>query len=531
MSLRDYQQQAVDAVIASTGNAIVEIATGGGKTHVIRALAEHYTAAGLSVLILAHRKELLEQAGNVFGDTPFSYYSASIGERCTANNIVIAGIQSIFRTETKPFDVIIVDEVHRVSDSYKTLFAKHPNAKLIGLSATPFKTQSGALDFGDIVHRVTYQQLLDLGYLVPIKNKVPNLPNLEGIKVKLGEYILADVEETMLEHSLLESSIRGIIGYGANYSSILIFCVSVKHATILQAALRDNNIEAAVVTGETPQDERDATIAAYKAGEIKHLIGVDVFLEGFDAPNTNMIVCLRPTKSRGLWTQLVGRGTRLYAGKDHCLLLDYGGNLIEHGALGTPYNPPKRGEKKQPAGRICPMCETYVRVLDQHCADCGFQFPPPEQTRVSHNINPDMASSTIYSENQRHKVLSTTYKAFIFKNGTVGIKVSYIVEGAKDVVEFLHPNNPRAAFRVTKFMKEGGHRIYSEPHEYSIDDLVWHCQQRLPTKEIMVNYSGKYPEILKKWMGTHETHGISNTESTSLLDNNGISRYDSNDYF
>lgn len=510
--LRDYQQAAVDAAISwhkyKDTPAIIDIATGGGKTHVISALVEHCYKLGQRVCVLAHRKELLEQNGNKL-TVPFSFYSASVGGNRDINaQIVVAGIQSIhdkMSADVAPFNVIIVDECHRMPNNdemgqYWRFIGDNAGCRLVGLTATPFRLSGGAISWGNVVYEAKYPMLLKMGHVSPITNKVKNTPDLSNIKIIAGDFNSEQLSSVMESPELIDHAVRNIIGFGADRDSILIFCVSVDHARLLTNAMQRNGLESGMVSGETSKQERDSILSDFKSGRLRHLLNCEILLEGFDAPNVDMIVCLRPTKSKALHEQMLGRGVRLYNGKESCLLIDMAGNLMEHGALGTPYREKSKREVEKKHGRICPECESFNKVTAKECSDCGYIFLKDEPPKASHESAADMQSDMSYSTMVDYIVTGATYREHKNKKGAKSLRVDYVCPDAKygTISEWLSPwhENEWVRGKAHKFFKDRGKDIYGDIQQYSMEDLLFFATSYLKTpSKITVDHSGEFPRI------------------------------------
>lgn len=509
-SLREYQSSALAAIISwhkyKDTPCIVDIATGGGKTHIISALVEHYYKLGQRVCLLAHRKELLEQSGGKI-TVPFGYYSASIGEKITDAQVIVAGIQSIYDKKLDRFDVIIVDEAHRVSNNEEegrywqfieanAVDGKRP--KVVGLTATPFRLKGGKLGWGDIVYEAKYPLLLSLGYLAPITNKAKDTPDLSSVKIVAGEYSEDELSCIMEDPGLIEAAIKNIIAFGQERTSILIFCVGVNHAKLLTKAMQENGMASAVLHGGTPKGEREKIIEDFKEGKLQHLLNCEVLLEGFDCPRTDMIVCLRPTKSKALWEQLIGRGVRLFEHKDNCFLLDMAGNLMEHGGLGTPFFEKSRKEKAPPKGRICPSCETYCEPRAKECPDCGYIFPKEEANKANHKDRADVNNSATFIPMETYQVKKVLYKEHVSKSGNTTLRIDYVCNSRYgSISEYLSPfsENEWARGKAWQFFKDRGHPLASPVESYSMEDLLWHCAFLKQPSEILVDQSEKFPRV------------------------------------
>lgn len=510
--LRDYQKAASDAakgwVKYKKEPCVLSIPTGGGKTHIIHDLAAHFHAQGKRVCIIAHRKELLEQAASKFGDLPFQFYSAGIEKGDINAPIVIAGIQTIYDKECDPFDIIIADECHRIPNNtelgtYWQFIAKHPQANLIGLSATPYRLNGGKLGWGETIYEIGYQPLLDAGYLCPPTNKVSCTPDLDDVAISLGDYKLDEIDNIMTDKGMLCDSVEAIMKYAPARNSVLVFCVSITHCELLQKVLEANGIIAEIITGKTQEDDREEIIERFKAGEIKYLLNCEVFLEGFDAPNVDMIVCLRPTKSLGLWQQMIGRGIRIKEGKKDFLLLDMAGNLAEHGGLGRPYKEKAKRETAAAKGRICPECETWHEKANiKECGDCGYQFPEMETPKVTHNRTIDTETSTVYQVPlTTYTVKDVGYYRHVKKGSNkVSLRIEYYCDTHYGKIsEWLSPHNESAWARENcrSFFLERGVKLAGDLREIEMDELVRLASYAKMPAQIVVDHSEKYPRIKK----------------------------------
>jgi len=507
--LRQYQKDACNAVVSwfnyHDTPAIVVVATGGGKSHIIASLADYY-AKSARVLIIAHRKELLQQTGEKI-TSDVGFYSASLGEKDISKQITVAGIQSVYDV-VSDWDYIFVDECQFLSNNtddgmYWKLIKNHPAAKICGFTATPYRLKGGKLGWGDIIYEINYPALLAMDYLAPISNKLlmDCVPNLDGVEVKLGDYVESQLAEVMEDPALIEAAIKAIMAYGANRHSCLIFTVSVRHGDLLRDALRLNGIESVMISGKSSDTERAEAVAQFKHeyGNVRYLINCEIFLVGFDAPNVDAIFCLRPTKSKALWEQMMGRGVRKAEGKTNCLLIDMAGNLAEHGGMGEPYYEKARKESKQNKGKICPECEEYTKPLAKECPDCGYVFPEAETAKVAHEYQADTKEYKLGGDICDYDVTDVEYKFKTSKKGSRMIVASYRCGFGKygTVADFLLPYHEQGFLRdkVKKFFKERGNEI-GDPKEYSEDDLLWHCEKLNAPVKITVDHREEFPRII-----------------------------------
>ena len=333
-------------------------------------------------------------------------YSAGLNRRDTDTPALVAGIQSIYKraSDLKPFDLILIDEAHCLStdgDGMYRQFLKdckaiNPESRVIGLTATPYRMDSGLICSPDhflnhVCFEIGIRQLIDDGYLSPLKSKAGLLkPDFESLHVRAGEFVSDEIDLAMNQPGLVSSACKEIVEYTQNRNAVLIFASSVAHGQrVVKTLYEQYQIECGFVTGATPPREREATLARFR-GEplglliepepLKFLCNVNVLTTGFDAPWIDCVVMLRPTMSPGLLYQCVGRGFRLHPSKQNCLILDFGGNLLRHGPIDQlrPRNQTGDGSGEPPA-RECPKCHSVVAINCSECPDCGFVFPPLER--------------------------------------------------------------------------------------------------------------------------------------------------------
>lgn len=407
MELRPYQEEAVAAIYQHLrereDNPCVVIPTGGGKTPVMATVCRDAVDRwGGRVLILAHVKELLEQAHEkICAVDPAlgkrtGIYSAGLRRRDIDYPILVAGIQSVYRRacELDAFDLVIIDEAHMIPPDgdgmYRTFLAEarkvNPKLRVIGLTATPFRMKSGMIcEPENILNHVCYEigvkELIVQGYLCPLVTKGSAQPiDTSGLHVRAGEFVAGEAEDLMDTEALVESACREIVAQAGGRRSVLVFATGVRHAEHVAAALGQMTGSAvATVFGGTASAERDRVITAFKTGEIQYLVNVNVLTLGFDAPNIDAVAMVRPTLSPGLYYQMVGRGFRLHDGKENCLVLDFGGNVLRHGpvdAIRLQTIEP-RGNGEAPA-KQCPECLSLIAAGYTQCPDCGYVFPVPE---------------------------------------------------------------------------------------------------------------------------------------------------------
>ena len=517
---RDYQVSAIEAALnwikyKPDECGFITAAGGSGKSVMIAKVAEAACDMGKRVIILARNEKLLRQNREKIDPRyAVGMYCAGLNEWDATQPITIASIQSIAKLTLSP-DLILVDECHNISpDSddetqYWDFFRRCSNPQIIGFTATPFRTGSGKLQWGKEIISIPIKPLIDGGYIVPPVNKCSHPPDLSNVTIRMGEYAEGELEAIFLQPEALTAAVTKIKQYSHDRNSVLIFCQSLKHSAVLADVMALNDMTAVIVDGGTPKAYLSTILDSFEAREFKYLINCNLLTEGYDSPQVDMIAILRSTISKGLFEQMVYRGTRLYDGKTDFLLLDMGGNLSTHGALGSPYRERGKKEQKKSEGRICPSCETFAPPMSKQCPDCGYEFPEAEASKVNHGTEADTRSATVYSgEIEVYDVHGVMYREHKSKAGNTTLRIDYQCAGTKygSVSEWLSPyhDNEWARGKVEKMFRERGHVLGSPVNTYSMEDLIWHCQQmKVPTR-ITVSYTEKFPRITKYEFGEPE---------------------------
>ena len=408
MELRPYQRQALDTLyqwyFQHQGNPCIEAPTGAGKTILIAQFCKENLERfpSLKILVVTHVKELIEQDFNklleVWPDAPCGIYSASINRRETDKSITFCGVQSI-RNRTSEFgkvDVLLVDEAHLINHtdtgSYrkiiKELSAVNPKLSVIGLTATPFRLGHGMITDGadaifsqPLIQTISIEDLQREGYLAYLRSKVTRTKmDVEdvGYDPKKHDYIekelQAKIDTPLLNSQVIDETLR--LAEGRKH--ILFFCCGVDHARHVAEAIREKGETADYLVGSDDKAVREEKLRKFKLGEIRCMTNVNVLSTGFDFPDIDCLVMMRPTMSPGLYLQQAGRGLRPKSFGGDCLVLDFAGNVAMHGPI-THVNPPKakgaRAGKGVPMSKLCPKCDEIVAIQAKICPCCGYEWP------------------------------------------------------------------------------------------------------------------------------------------------------------
>jgi superfamily II DNA or RNA helicase len=340
---RYYQSDANAAVwkylCEDQGNPLVILPTGAGKSLVIALLIEQARKFDGRVIVLQHRKELIEQNAaelqELMPGVDVGIYSAGLKSRQTSHDVLMAGIQSIYKraADIGERHLILIDEAHLVSQDDESMYGqflaevrlKNPKCRVVGLTATPFRTGEGPLCgkkklFQFPVYEAFTGDLIKQGFLCPITNKPADADvDTEGIKTRGGEFIESDMQAAFMSADNTALAVREIVENCHDRKSILIFCAGVNHAEDTAKLLEKTGERVGLVTGETLAIERSGILSDFKSQSLRWLVNCDVLTTGFNAKCVDAIAIMRATMSPGLFCQMVGRGLRLHPSKANCI--------------------------------------------------------------------------------------------------------------------------------------------------------------------------------------------------------------------
>lgn len=379
MDLRPYQIEAKQAVQAewAKGNrkTLLVLPTGTGKTIIFSKLTEDCVRDGERVLILAHRGELLDQAADKMAKATGLGCAVEKAENTCLDSwfrVVVGSVQSLMR-ETRLarfpvdyFNTIIVDEAHHcLADSYQRVLNYFDQAKVLGVTATPDRGDMRNLGqyFDSLAYEYTLPRAIKEGYLCKIKAQtIPLKLDLTGVGVQAGDFKSGDLG-TALDPYLYQIADE-MVKYCMDRKTV-VFLPLIKTSQKFRDILEQKGFRAAEVNGDS--QNRAQILADFEAGKYDVLCNSMLLTEGWDCPSVDCIVVLRPTKIRSLYCQMVGRGTRLYDGKDHLLLLDFLWHTERH-------------ELCHPAHLICESPEVAKKMTENiEAAGCPVDIEEAEQ--------------------------------------------------------------------------------------------------------------------------------------------------------
>ncbi len=335
LELRPYQEEARQAVEAQwrdgVSRTLLVLPTGCGKTIVFAAVVEDQVRAGERVLILAHRGELLEQAADKIQKASGLRCAVEKAEQSCLGSwyrVTVGSVQTLMREkrlkEFAPdyFGIIVIDEAHHVlSDSYLRILEHFPDAKVLGVTATPDRGDMRNLGsvFESLAYEYTMPRAIRDGYLCPIQAQtIPLKLDLSTVSLSAGDFKASDID-TALDPYL--EQIADEMEKACSGRKTVVFLPLVKTSQKFRDILNVHGFQAAEVNGESK--DRAQVLADFDKGKYNVLCNSMLLTEGWDCPSVDCVVVLRPTKVRSLYCQMVGRGTRLFPGKENLLLLDF----------------------------------------------------------------------------------------------------------------------------------------------------------------------------------------------------------------
>jgi len=352
VELRPYQQEALDSIKSFIENNVtrqlVVLPTGAGKTVIFTHLSQHIDNA-LPMLILAHREELLTQAKNKleWSNPHLTVEIEQAQNYATQSDVVIASVPTLGRNNSDRisrfprnyFRTIVIDEAHHAAaPTYRRILDYFENSFTLGVTATPQRSDNTRLTdvFDEIVYYKTIVDLIEEGWLSRIVGyRIQTDTDISEVQSREGDYVISQLEDTIntpQRNATIVASYLEICGD----AKAIAFCAGVQHANDLAASFAAAQVSAEVIVGITPSDERQKILTRFASGQTRVLVNVGVLTEGFDEPSVEAIILARPTRSTLLYTQIVGRGTRLFEGKEHCKVLDFADTTKGRKPLGLP---------------------------------------------------------------------------------------------------------------------------------------------------------------------------------------------------
>lgn len=529
---RPYQESAINSIFdwfksGNKGNPLIVAPVGAGKSLIIAELIKriHQQAAHTKIVMITHVKELLLQnaaeLNEQYPSCDMGFYCAKLKQKKLHNDVTFASIQSVAkkaRNFPKVPQIIIVDEAHLISHNDQTLYRKfiddckqlNPSCVVIGLTGTPFRADSGRLDEGEgklfdgIAYEIDIKWMIEEGYLTkPFTPKINTKMSVEGVGIRKGDYIAGQLEKAVDIDETTQACVNEIIELGKDRNKWLIFTAGVQHCEHVRDAIRARGISCEMITGETPNDEREKIIKDYENGKFRCLVNVAVLTTGFNVPSIDLLAFMRPTRSPVLYIQCIGRGIRtVYADgydlstkygridaiaasiKKDCMVLDFGGVVAELGPIDAidirKKSKSTSEEKGQAVMKRCPSCGAECAASQKFCYSCSYNF-------VSESLDHKASDKHLLTSDapvERYEVLGMSCQKH-FKGGdenaTPTLRVNYVtavanisewicfehIGFAREKAEIWHRD--RGDFGCPKTVDEAMNRFLDYNHPYFVD--------------------------------------------------------------
>lgn len=402
-NLRDYQNKNIQEIrdeYRKHQSVIYTLPTGGGKTVVLAHIARMILAKGTKTLILAHRRELVHQISSALHVEHGLIYPG-VKYEYGKHLIDVGMVQTVVRRMgiAWNYGFIIVDEAHHAiaGNSWGKIMGSFPNAKLLGVTATPCRLDGRPLGrksggyFDSIVIGPTTLDLINSKYLCPIFVYQPDdAPDLSSVPIdkKTKDFATTPLSEIMDNKKIRGCAIEHYRKYAHNKNAVA-FCVNVAHAEKTAQDFKDAGYQAAVLTGKTPDAEREKLIKDLGSGNLHVLTSVNTISEGTDVPGIEVGIMLRPSASLAMVIQQIGRVMRIKNGKTHGIIFDHAGNTKRHDYLpadAIDWNLNGKPKKRRTASlKQCPECFAWLNGGAKVCECCGFEFGNIEEEKEEKN--------------------------------------------------------------------------------------------------------------------------------------------------
>lgn len=344
--LRPYQSEAIEAIKSGFASGkrrlILSLPTAAGKTIVFCSLIKDL---GVNTLVMVHRDELVGQTvdklRSIWPGVNIGIVKAERNE--LGRQVTIASVQTLYSAkrlrQVGKFPLVIVDECHHGAAKYWRRAINTTSGRyLLGVSATPFRTDNIGLKplFEDIIYHRSILDLMIDDYLSDLRGiQVKTAETLDKVKVRAGDFVESSLSRAVNTKPRNNEIVKAYKTHALGRQA-LCFTADVAHATAMAEAFESEGVKASVISGKTPLEERRGTISGFKAGKITIICNCTVMTEGVDLPMIGCIIMARPTQSRVLYTQMVGRGNRIYPGKKDCIVLDMVDNTSKWSLVTLP---------------------------------------------------------------------------------------------------------------------------------------------------------------------------------------------------
>lgn len=461
IELRSYQQRCLDHLYAwwvdhpgADQAPLLTVPTGGGKSIIIaelcRLLFDTWPEEHPRTVVLVPSKELAEQNAAELRELlpshlTLGFYSASLGRKVPDADVIVATIGSIYKDAHLLGNIkcVVIDEAHLVNPNGESAgryrqflsdLAKYCEFRVVGCTASPFRGNGVWLTEGDkplftgVACTVTVKELLEAGHLAPLVRPIDVIKtriDTDDIEVVNGDYNIKQLSERV--GTYLQSAARESCELAADRKKWIAFCATVENANTFCDLLNAQGIYTVVVCGETPKAERAQYVADFRAGKIRCLVTVLALAVGFNVPDVDCILWLRPTKSPITYVQGAGRGLRIAPGKTNCLWIDFSNTTDLLGPVDSIKGRTKKPKQDREAPHcICPECGEIVRPASALiCPSCGAQIREEEVKQAAAPSTAPILSNQIVTKIYTYPVTKVEYRVHQKEGKPDSLRVDY----------------------------------------------------------------------------------------------------------
>ncbi len=537
-TLRPYQQEAIDAIYnycrARDGNPLAVLPTGAGKTRIMCQLANDIVNWSYRPIVISHSPELVEQTHREICEMAPqlrpSIFCNKLRKKDLSGRVVVASVQSLHYQAASigMFRVAIVDECDTIPNARTTgmyhnvisqLRARDEKLRLIGLTATPYRLDGGMIYggngclFDEVCYEAEITDLINDGYLSPLITRIAKGEvSRAGLKVSGGEFTESSMNEAYTQKRIVAQAAAELMAAMQDRRKCLVFCCSKDHCEMMAEKLPDS----AILTYETPDNVRAAVIHGFKSGHIRYLVNINICAVGFNVPDVDCVALLRPTMSKRLYYQQVGRGMRIHPSKSDCLVLDFAGNAKAHGPVNRLAMKVKtdrlvadvgiKRETDEDAVRMCPECRTANEISAIECVECGAALRMTRE--FSHNAAADTTAVIVdmdkprdgYEEIKYVECLLHTPRVKNWPESSKCVRIVYHLASGEEISDWKFPEGHRVEPFRQWWMANSKPPVPSNAVE-AIARLNSGAV-KFPS-HVKLNRKGKYPEIIgRRWNGT-----------------------------
>lgn len=394
MALRDYQELALTQISKrfkdGAKKVLLRLPTGGGKTVIFSEVLKRTESRGNRCGMVVRGKQLVEQASQrLFREhVRHGVIQANHWNRDYGAKIHLCSIDTLVRRQMKPeWKLMVIDEAHLATGGgYKKFIEQYgDDIFILAVTATPYGKESLTHLADTVVSPISFQELIDQGYLVPPRYFSPSAPDLRGVRTVNNDYDNEELEKRM---NVLTGNIVEHYKEIALNTSALLFAVNIEHSKRLAKQFNENGIAAEHIEGDDSLVSRQEAIKRLESGQTKVICSVNTMCTGVDIPFLQTVIMARPTKSYNLYVQQIGRGTRPYLNKNNFILLDHAGNVLRHGFVTDEPEVCLSGQTKEKKEFNLKTCSECYAIYQGMRCPFGCEIP----------VQPERESTTIEIE-------------------------------------------------------------------------------------------------------------------------------------